>query len=173
MNEFMALPFELLLGKRTYDIFAAHWPYSKEEPVAGKFNTTRKYVVSDKFAELSWYNSTLITGDVIAEIRKLKEQNGSDLWVHGSGYLIQTLLANHLVDTMHVWIFPVTVGSGKRLFAEGTPAQGFKLIDSKTSTTGVIIAGYKLLGPLKTGSFDPEHLSEAELARRKKMREES
>ncbi len=103
--------------------------------------------------ELSWNNSTLITGDVVAEIRKLKEKDGPDLWVHGSGNLIQILLANHLIDTMHVWTFPVIVGRGKRLFAEGAQAEGLRLIDSKVSTTGVIIATYEPAGSLKTGSF--------------------
>ncbi len=153
MAAFMRIPFELLLGKRTYDIFAAHWPHSKEEPVAGKFNSTKKYVVSHKPVGLPWQNSALITGDVVAEIKKLKKQDSPDLWVHGSGNLIQTLLANHLIDTMHVWMFPVTVGSGKRLFAEGTQAKGLRLSDSKVSTTGVIIATYEPAGSLKTGSF--------------------
>ena len=153
MGAFMEIPFELLLGKRTYDIFAAHWPQSKEEPVASKFNSTRKYVVSHRPTELGWRNSTLISGDVPAEIKKLKSQNGPDLWVHGSGNLIQTLLKNHLIDRMHLWVFPVTVGGGKRLFGEGTSPAGFKLSDSKIATTGVIIATYEPAGPLKTGSF--------------------
>jgi dihydrofolate reductase len=153
MSGFMGIPFELLLGRRTYDIFAAHWPHSKEEPVAGKFNSTRKYVVSHKAAELPWHNSTLITGDVAATIKKLKGEDGPDLWVHGSGNLIQTLLKQRLIDRMHLWIFPVTVGGGKRLFSEGTQAEGFKLVDAKSSTTGVIIATFEPTGALKTGSF--------------------
>jgi dihydrofolate reductase len=162
MGGFMEMPFELLLGKRTYDIFAAHWPQSKEEPVASKFNATKKYVVSHDAAGagtagggagLSWQNSILVTGDVVAEIKKLKEQDGPDLWVHGSGNLIQTLLKNNLIDRMHVWTFPVTLGAGKRLFAEGTRPAGFKLIDSKTATTGVIIATYEPAGEIKIGSF--------------------
>ena len=154
MNAFMGLPFELLLGKRTYDIFAAYWPHTKEAPIVAKpFNSTRKYVVSHTSTDLPWQNSTLITNDIVTQIKKLKEQDGPDLWVHGSGNLIQTLLKHHLINTMHVWIFPVTVGNGKRLFAEGTQAEGFKLIDSKISTTGVIIATYEFAGTLKTGSF--------------------
>jgi dihydrofolate reductase len=154
MTKFMGLPFELLLGKRTYDIFAAYWPHTKEDPIVAKpFNSTRKYVVSHTLMELSWQNSTLIANDVVTQIKKLKEEDGPDLWVHGSGNLIQTLLEHHLIDTMHVWTFPVTVGLGKRLFAEGTQAEGFKLIDSKISTTGVIIATYESAGTLKTGSF--------------------
>src|SRR5579859_7357253 len=129
MGGFMSLPFELLLGKFTYDIFAAYWPNATHDAAVAKpFNSTRKYVVSNAPAELSWNNSTLITGDVVAQIKKLKEMDGPDLWVHGSGKLIQTLLANHLIDRMHVWTFPVTVGGGKRLFAEGAQAEGFRLI---------------------------------------------
>ncbi len=154
MNEFMGLPFELLLGKRTYDIFAAFWPHTTQDPAVAKpFNSTRKYVVSHTPMTLSWNNSTLITGGIVAEINKLKEEEGPDLWVHGSGNLIQTLLANHLIDAMHLWTFPVTLGSGKRLFAEGTQAEGLRLVDSKVSSTGVIIASYEPAGLLKTGSF--------------------
>ena len=154
MTKIMGLPFDLLLGKFTYDIFAAYWPHAKNDPIiAKKFNSTRKYVVSHVSAELSWQNSSLITGEVVAQIKKLKEEDGPDLWVYGSGNLIQTLLENDLIDRMLIWTHPVTVGNGKRLFAEGTQAAGFKLIDSKVSTTGVIIATYESAGALKTGSF--------------------
>ena len=155
LDTFMGLPFELLLGKRTYDIFAAYWPHHEEIlNIAKPFNSTEKYVVSHKPAELSWQNSKLITGDdVVAQIKKLKEEDGPDLWVYGSGNLIQTLLKHHLIDRMHLWVHPVTIGSGKRLFAEGTQAEGFKLVDSKVSTTGVIIATYESTGPLKRGSL--------------------
>ncbi len=154
MTGFMNTPFELLLGKRTYDIFAAYWPNTDQDEVVAKpFNATKKYVVSHQAQELSWQNSKLITGDVVSEIKKIKDESGPDLWVHGSGDLIQTLLKNHLIDKMHVWIFPVTVGSGKRLFAEGTQADGLKLVDSKVSTTGVIIATYEPAGELKTGTI--------------------
>lgn len=154
MNGFMKIPFELLLGRRTYDIFAAYWPTAKTELEVGEpFNRTKKYVVSRTPRELSWNNSELVTGDVVPQLRKLKEQIGPDLWIHGSGNLIQTLLANELIDRMHVWTFPVTVGRGKRLFAEGARPGNWKLTDSKTSTTGVIIATYEPAGPLKLGSF--------------------
>ena len=154
MGGFMNIPFELLLGKKTYDIFAAFWPNTDQDPsVAKPFNATKKYVASHAPAKLSWENSTLITGDVAAEIKKLKAMNSPDLWVHGSGNLIQTLLKNNLIDRMHIWTFPVTVGGGKRLFAEGTKPQGFKLIDSKVAKTGVIIGTYEPAGPLKTGTI--------------------
>jgi dihydrofolate reductase len=154
MGGFMSEKFDLLLGRNTYDIFASYWPQSREEPVASAFNNTTKYVVSHHSKlPLGWKNSVLITGDVPGQLRKLKQQTGSDLWVHGSGNLIQTLLANDLIDRMHIWICPLTVGPGKRLFAEGTKAQGFKLTESKTSTTGVTIMTYEPAGELKTGSF--------------------
>jgi dihydrofolate reductase len=154
MDGFMRVPFELLLGRRTYDIFAAYWPHAKEDlEVAEPFNRTKKYVVSHNPMELSWQNSTLITGDVVAQIEGLKGEDGPDLWVHGSGNLIQTLLKHSLIDRMHVWTFPATVGGGKKLFAEGTQAEGLKLVESRTSTTGVIIATYEPAGALKTSSI--------------------
>ena len=154
MDGFMHLPFDLLLGKRTYDIFASYWPTAKtDQLVADKFNSTRKYVVSHTPMPLPWQNSFLVSGDVPAELKKLKQDDRPDLWVHGSGDLIQTLLAHGLVDRMHVWTFPLTVGSGKRLFAEGAQPQSWKLVDSRISPKGVIIATYEPAGQLKTGSF--------------------
>lgn len=148
---FMSSPFELLLGKTTYEIFAAHWP-KNTGPIADPFNNTKKYVVSRKSLEPSWRNSTCITGDVVTQIQKLKQEDAPDLWVWGSGNLIQTLLKHHLIDRMHLWIFPITLGKGKRLFVEGTQAEGFKLVDSKTATTGVIFATYEPTGALNTKS---------------------
>ena len=146
---FMNNPFELLLGKTTYNTFAEHWP-KQEGPIAVPFNKTKKYVVSQKSFVPSWHNSICITGDVASQIKKLKQEDSPDLWVWGSGNLIQTLLKHHLIDRMHLWIFPITIGKGKRLFAEGTQAENFKLVDSKTSPTGVIIATYEPTGDLKT-----------------------
>ncbi len=147
---FFNIPFELLLGKITYDIFAAYWPNTKTDlNVAVPFNKTKKYVVSHESFEPSWNNSVCITGDVVAQIKKLKEQDGPDLWVWGSGNFIQTLLKDHLVDRMHLWIHPITIGKGKQLFAEGTQPEGFKLVDSKISATGIIFATYEPTGELK------------------------
>jgi dihydrofolate reductase len=152
LNKFMHQPFELLLGRRTYDIFAAFWPTATtDNEVATPFNATRKYVVSHTPQELSWQNSTLITGDVVAEIQKLKTLDGPDLFVWGSGNLIQTLLANDLVDRMHIWIYPVVLGTGKRLFETGVKPQGFTMIDSKISTTGVAILTYEPTGMFTAG----------------------
>ena len=150
MQQYMAAPFELLLGRRTYDIWAEYWPNHPEiELIATPFNATRKYVVSHAPKELSWNNSTLVTGDVVAELQELKTLEGPDLWVWGSGNLIQTLLKNHLIDRMHVWTHPLTLGSGRKLFADGTGPESFKLIDSNNSTDGVIFATYEPAGVLK------------------------
>ncbi len=141
---FFGIPFELLLGKTTYDIFASFWPTATTDlEVAHPFNKTKKYVVSHENFEPAWNNSTCITGDVVAQLQKLKEEDGPDLWVWGSGNLIQTLLQHHLVDRMHLWVYPITVGNGKKLFAEGTQAENFKLVDSQVGTTGLIFATYE------------------------------
>jgi dihydrofolate reductase len=154
LSEFMHTPFELLLGKNTYDIFAAYWPNAKTDlEVANPFNKTKKYVVSHKSFEPSWHNSACITGDVVTQLKRLKTRDNADLWVWGSGNLIQTLLKEHLIDRMHLWIYPITIGTGKRLFAEGTQLEGFKLVGSKISKTGVILATYEPAGPLRVGSL--------------------
>jgi len=153
-TKIQAAPFDLLLGKLTYDIFAAYWPNYKEEQHWGKpYDRAKKYVVADKPFKLSWSNSALITGDVVAEIKKLKNSDGPDLLVYGSGKLIQTLLKNNLIDRMHIWTFPVTIGTGKKLFAEGTQPERFKPVDSKITSTGVIFATYEPAGELKAELF--------------------
>lgn len=152
MAEQMAKSFDLLLGRKTYEIFAAYWPYVEDtDPIAEKFNSAKKYVVSTTLRELEWNNSTLINGNVVKEIKKLKEQNRPELQVYGSSNLIQTLLKHDLVDAYLLKIFPITLGTGKRLFGEGTIPAGFKLVESKASTTGVIVANYERAGEVKTG----------------------
>ena len=151
MNDFMAVPYDLLLGKLTYDIWAGFWPLHKEIPLFGKsFDRAAKYVIAHKPFKLSWDNSVLITGNVVADIRKLKKSDGPDLVVWGSGKLIQTLLAHNLIDQMHIWTYPVTLGTGKKLFAEGTRPEKFKPVDTKITSTGVIFATYEPSEPLKT-----------------------
>lgn len=155
MGEQMGVPFDLLLGRKTYDIFAAYWP--KQDPAAlatVPFNKATKYVVSASSPKLDWEKSVLIEGDVAAKLKELKQQDGPMLEVHGSSNLIQTLLKNDLVDELWLKIFPITLGKGKRLFAEGTMPAAFELMESKTSPSGVIVANYKRSGEVKTGSFD-------------------
>lgn len=150
LNGFFAIPFELLLGRFTYDIFAAYWPTATTDlQVANPFNSNKKYVVSHESFEPSWNNTTCVSGDVVSQIKKLKEQDGPDLWVWGSGNLIQTLLKHNLVDRMHLWTYPLTIGTGKKLFAEGTQPTMFKLVDSKVGKTGMIFTTYEPTGALK------------------------
>ncbi|HEX2915770.1 MAG TPA: dihydrofolate reductase family protein [Chloroflexia bacterium] len=141
---FMKNPFELLWGRKTYDIFAAYWPHTGDAPsIARPFNATKKYVVSHANADLSWHNSVVVTGEVVPEIKKLKAMEGPDLWVWGSGNLIQTLLKADLVDQMYIWTHPVTIGGGKRLFREGIMSAAFELASSQVSSRGVILARYE------------------------------
>jgi len=152
MDEFMDTPYDLLLGRRTYDIWAGFWPKHKDESVWGKaFDRATKYVVSHKSSKLSWDNSELIRGDVVEELKKLKNSEGPDLVVWGSSNLIQTLLKNNLIDRMHIWIYPITIGTGKKLFAEGTRPERFKQVDAKITETGVVVATYEPSSPIKTG----------------------
>lgn len=170
----MGHPFDLLLGRKTYEIFAAYWPYVETggDPIAAGLNNAKKYVASRTLTDLAWSGSELIRGDVVAEVRKLKEQNGPEIQVHGSGNLIQTLLKHDLVDELWLKIFPVTLGRGKRLFAEGTIPAGFKLLACESSPGGVIIASYARAGEVRAGSFAFEPPTEAELARRRRLKEE-
>jgi dihydrofolate reductase len=166
-------PFDLLLGRKTYEIFAAHWPYvnADQDPFAAKLNNAKKYVASKTLTKLDWNNSELINGDVPEGIKRIKEQDGPEIQVHGSSNLVQTLLKHDLVDELWLKIFPVILGTGKCLFAEGTIPAGFKLLESGISPSGVIIANYERSGEVKTGSLGLETPSEAELARRKRLRE--
>jgi dihydrofolate reductase len=168
MTEWVAKPFDLLLGRKTYEIFAAHWPYD-EGPMADGLNGATKYVASTTLDKLDWANSNLIEGDVAAAVAQLKEQDGPEIQVHGSAGLIQTLLANRLVDELRIWTFPVVVGPGKRLFGDGTAPGDLKLIDSRTTATGVLVATYEPTGDVEQGSFAFEEPTEAELRRRESM----
>jgi dihydrofolate reductase len=136
-------------------------------------NNAKKYVASKTLKTLDWSNSEFIKGDVAKEVKKLKEQDGPDIQVHGSGNLIQTLLKHDLVDELWLKIFPITLGRGKRLFGEGTIPVAFKLLESKVSPGGVIVAQYVRAGEVKTGSFALEAPTEAELARRQRLKNEN
>lgn len=170
----MSKSFDLLLGRKTYEIWAAHWPYvnTNEDPIAAGINNARKYVASKTLTKLEWSNSELIKGDLVKEVKKLKNQGGPEIQVHGSSDLIQTLLKHDLVDELWLKIFPITLGVGKRLFAEGTIPVGYKILESEISPSGVIVATYGRTGEVKTGSFALETPTEAELARRKQIKEE-
>ena len=151
MAEQMSQPFDLLLGRTTFEIFASYWPQHVEE--GPEINRATKYVASNTLTSHEWSKSVFLKGNVVDEIKKLKGGEGPDIQVHGSGELIQTLMEHDLVDEFWLKIFPVTLGTGKRLFDKGTIPAAFTLADSKTSPSGVIVATLKRAGEVKTGSF--------------------
>ena len=153
MGEIMGTSFDLLLGRRTYEIFAAHWPQASEEEGAGPLNRATKYVVSNTLERLEWGPSHLIKGDVVPQIQHLKGQDGPELQVHGSSNLLQTLIKHNLIDQYNLMIFPLVLGHGKQLFGDGAIPAALRLTSSKTATTGVIIATYEPAGSIKPGTF--------------------
>jgi dihydrofolate reductase len=161
-------PFDLLLGRKTYDIFAAHWPHMKNDPIADSFNAVTKYVATRSDRPLTWNNSVALR-DAATEVARLKQQDGPVLLIQGSSDLIQTLLANDLIDEFRLLVFPIVLGRGKKLFGNGAQPIGLKLVESKTSTTGVIISTYVRAGEVTTGSFALERPSQAELERRARV----
>jgi dihydrofolate reductase len=151
MSEQMKEPFALLLGRKTFEIFAGYWPQHEQDWPG--INRATKYVASNTLTTHEWENSVFLRGNTAGEIKKLKEQDGPDIQVHGSSNLLQTLLRHDLVDELWLKIFPITLGDGKRLFAEGPIPAAFELRDSKVSPKGVIFANYERAGDVKTGSF--------------------
>lgn len=147
----MSRPFDLLLGRKTFEIFASYWPHHVDE--GPEINRATKYVASTTLAAHEWSPSIFINRNVVDEIKRLKGQSGPDLQVHGSSNLIQTLLKHDLVDEFWLKIFPLALGKGKRLFAEGAIPAAFKLSESMVSPKGVIIANYERAGKVETGSF--------------------
>jgi dihydrofolate reductase len=181
MNELFAQPIDLVLGRRTYDIFAAHWPHVQIDPaksdfdalnakIADMFNRITKYVATHSPETLAWTNSESLGPDVVARLRALKQGDGRTLLVQGSSVLLQTLLAHDLLDEIKLLIFPIVLGRGKRLFGDGAAPAGLRLTGSTTSPNGVLIANYTRAGAVATGDFGMETPSEAEIARRKTLR---
>lgn len=171
MDESFAAPFDLLLGRRTYEIFAAHWPFTEEEPAA-LFNTVTKYVATSSNEPLAWRNSVRLEGDVPEAVARLKQGEGPDLLTQGSSVLVRSLLAAGLVDELRLLVFPVLLGRGKKLFGEEVQPGEWELLDSRIASTGVVICRYRPTGPVRTGSFALEQPTVAEAARREKMRQE-
>ncbi len=153
MNEQMSKQSDLLLGRKTFEIFAAYWP-SHETGWPG-INEKTKYVVSKSLSAHEWNKSVFLNDNIMDQIKKLKQQGGPDLHIYGSSNLIQTLLKHDLVDEFWLKIFPITLGNGKRLFAEGTLPANFKLLEHKVTDRGVIVASYARDGKVRTGSFEP------------------
>jgi dihydrofolate reductase len=171
MGEIFGRPFDLLLGRKTYDIFAAHWPYVSDpnDPIAGLFNQVTKYVASRSRPTLAWKNSRLLDADTVAALNTLKRQDGPDLLVQGSSELLQTLWKHALVDEFSVLIFPVILGKGKKMFGDGVAPSALKLMTSQTCPSGVIVARYAPDGAVRTGDFQLAEPTEAERERRRNL----
>jgi dihydrofolate reductase len=164
---------ELVLGRRTYEIFEAYWPYQPaDHPIARNFNATRKHVASRTLQKLEWNNSVVLQGDAAAAVAALKAQPGQDLQIIGSGNLIQSLRAASLIDEYHVWTFPVVLGSGKRLFEAGAKPGALRLVASGTSPSGVVMSTYVPAGEVPAGSHVEGEPSAKEVARRARLAHE-
>ena len=158
-----------LLGRYTYEIFAAYWPNQGDNPIAKAFNKATKYVVTRTLDQFDWENSLHIGGDVVDEVRRLKASDGPALHIWGSSELLQTLIAVELVDEYRIWVFPLVLGEGKRLFENGVPPGGLALVETRSTPKGVLINTYRPAGSLPQGTLHPDNPSDAELARRKKL----
>lgn len=175
IGELFSRPYELLLGKKTYDIFAAHWPYitdpkAPDIAIAEQFNRVTKHVATHRPESLRWKNSRALGADVVAALRELKSGDGPALLTQGSSDLVQTLFANDLVDELHVFVFPILLGKGKRLFGSGARPSGYRLESSRTSPNGVFVASYARAGEVKRGSFALAEPTPEEIERRKNLR---
>ena len=161
---------ELVLGRKTYEIFEAYWPYQPEDdPIARTLNAAKKHVASRTLKSLQWNNSSVLGGDIVSAITALKVQPGHDLQIIGSGNLIQTLQAASLIDEYNTWVYPVVLGGGKRLFENGARPCALRLVASKVSTTGVVMSTYVPAGDIQLGSLSQAEPSAKELIRRAKM----
>ena len=171
IGETFEKPFDLLLGRRTYEIFAGFWPFQEGE-IADPFNAATKYVATSSDKPLSWANSVRLEGDAVEAVARLRQEDGPDLVTQGSSVLVHSLLAAGLVDEMFLFTFPVLLGHGKKLIGDGSKPGEWELFDSKISATGVLLARYRPKGPVRTGSFADSEPSQAESARRDKMKRE-
>ena len=151
IGETIAGEFDMLLGRRTYEIFAAYWPNQGDNPIAKAFNKATKYVVTRRLARLDWEKSQRIDGDVVEEVRRLKASDGPALHIWGSRELLQTLIAAELVDEYRIWVFPLVLGEGKRLFENGVPPRGLTLVETRSTRAGVLVNTYRPAGPLPSG----------------------
>jgi dihydrofolate reductase len=151
LDETIAGEFDMLLGRRTYEIFAPYWPYQGDHPIAKAFNKATKYVVTRTLDRFDWETSQRIGGDVVEEVRQLKASDGPALHVWGSSRLLQTLIAADLVDEHRMWVFPLVLGEGKRLFENGVPPRGLTLVETRRTPTGVLVNTYRPAGPLPRG----------------------
>lgn len=173
LNDLMSREFDLLLGRRTYEIFAAYWPYAGDDPIAIAFNKATKFVVTQSLDKFDWANTQAVAGNAVDAIRHLKESDGPELHIWGSGELLQTLISAELVDEFRIWICPVFLGQGRRLFENGATPRSLTLTESRTTSTGIVLNTYHSAGPVPSGQPLPGNPSQAELTRRKKLAAEN
>ncbi|HYC74721.1 dihydrofolate reductase family protein [Brevundimonas sp.] len=172
MGQAMGEDYDLLLGRRTYEIFAAHWPHQDDE-IGRTFNAVNKYVAAGPETPLNWAHSHRLEGDLAASVRALKATAGRDLLIQGSSEVIHTLLAHDLIDQLTILTFPIVLGRGKRLFDEGSLPHAWTLVNSEATAAGVIVGTYRRDGDVPTGSFGDDNPGQAELARRERWARES
>jgi dihydrofolate reductase len=171
ITELFGQPFDLLLGRKTYEIFAAHWPYAEggdDDFIAKRFNSITKYVATRSTMELTWTASVALH-DAAVDVARLKREDGPALVTQGSSNLMQTLLANDLIDEIRTFTFPIVLGKGKKLFGDGAKPAAFTLVDNKVTTKGVLIARYQRAGAVVTGDYAMDPPTPAERARRERM----
>jgi dihydrofolate reductase len=174
IGEMLSEPYDLLLGRKTYEIFAAHWPYAEggdDAVIAKQFNSITKYVATRSSMELTW-RGTIALHDAATDVARLRKENGPALLTQGSSELIQTLLAHDLIDEIRVFMFPIVLGVGKKLFADGAKPAAFNLVDSKVTPNGVMIGRYERAGAVETGDYAMDPPTPAEKARRERMKRE-
>ena len=171
-EKIISADYDLLLGKRTYDIFAAYWPYNQEDPIGAKFQRINKYVLTHSDEPLGWENSHRLSGETVEAVAELKRSEGRDLLIQGSSTLYVPLLAAGLIDRLVLMTFPVVLGNGKRIFDGSEQPGALKLVAHFVSSTGVVTAIYEPAGAVPTGSFVTKPPSEAELERREKWAKE-
>jgi dihydrofolate reductase len=168
-EDLIAGEYDLLLGKRTYDIFSAYWPHNQDNPIGEKFQHINKYVLTNSDEPLEWENSQKLSGDTAEAVAELKNSQGRDLLIQGSSTLYPPLLSARLIDRLVLMTFPVLLGHGKRIFDGSEKPGALKLVDQFVSNTGVVLAAYQPAGEVKTGTFASKEPSDAELERREKM----
>jgi dihydrofolate reductase len=168
VNALMSRDFDLLLGRRTYEIWTAYWPYHTDNVIGAAFDKATKHVATNTLHELEWQPAKRLSGDIVSEVKKLKESDGPEIHIWGSFNLVQTLIAAGLIDEYRLWVYPIIIGQGKRLFEHGVPPGAFTLTDSQRTPKGLMINVYHPNGELRVGNALDDSPSEKELARRKK-----
>jgi dihydrofolate reductase len=174
IGEMLSQPYDLLLGRKTYEIFAAHWPYAEggdDGLIAKQFNSITKYVATRSNMELTWRGSIALN-DAATDVARLRREDGPALLTQGSSELIQTLLGHDLIDEIRVFMFPIVLGGGKKLFGEGAKPAAFKLVKSKVTPSGIVIGHYERTGAVETGDYAMDPPTPAETARRERMERE-